>query len=151
MWVEKRERKQRTLVHHVTKQVGSHTGARSAQHLSKNPRERLENHYYCFTQFLPKDLGTHVPPPWGRAWGKSEFLWTAWPGLGKGFPLWELAGYDSQSAFHHIQSNRLRLLFVASSGFLSNFLPSYFHGAHTFLSQYLCLLLFSHPVMSDSL
>ena len=83
MWVEKRERNQRTLVHHVTKQVGSHTGARSAQHLSKNPRERLENHYYCFTQFLPKDLGTHVPPPWGRAWGKSEFLWTAWPGLGK--------------------------------------------------------------------
>ena len=42
------------------------------------------------------------------------------------------------------------LPFVASFGFFSNFLPSYFHGAHAFLSQYFYLL-FSHPVMSDSL
>ena len=62
-----------------------------------------------------------------------------------------LVGYNSQSAFHRIQSNRPCLPVVTSFGFFSNFLPSYFHGAHAFLSQNLYLLLFSHPVMSDSL
>lgn len=68
MWVEKRERQQRTLVHHVTKQVGSHAGARSAQHLSKNPRERLENHLLLHP-VSPQRFGLSRPTVLGEGMG----------------------------------------------------------------------------------